>query len=129
MLKELHPEYYSILSRVLVPAHAAGEPSSLYRPKPQSGFPVLGHDRASTSAGDGDFGELVQVRWNNDDRSVMSGLDAAMVEQWYAAIRAWDALLKSPDSEYWVQLEPGTAVGSSPPLRLEVEHAELSLSC
>jgi len=28
----------------------------------------------------------------------------------YEAIRAWNRLLKSADSEYWVQLGPGTAV-------------------
>ena len=28
----------------------------------------------------------------------------------YEAIRTWNRLLKSADSEYWVQLSPGTAV-------------------
>lgn len=28
----------------------------------------------------------------------------------YEALRLWDQTLKSPDSEYWVQLGPGTAV-------------------
>ena len=28
----------------------------------------------------------------------------------YEAIRMWNRLLKSADSEYWVQLSPGTAV-------------------
>ncbi|KXN91691.1 Trimethyllysine dioxygenase [Leucoagaricus sp. SymC.cos] len=102
ILKELHPEYYDILSSVLVPAHAAGEPSSLYRPSPPSGYPVLRRDRCTN--------ELVQVRWNNDDRSVMNHLQPESVEKWYEAIRAWNKCLKSPDSEYWVQLQPGTAV-------------------
>lgn len=30
----------------------------------------------------------------------------------YDAIRAWNKCLTSPDSEYWVQLTPGTAVGA-----------------
>jgi len=102
ILKELHPEAYAILSQVPVPAHAAGEPSSLYSPSPRSGHPVLGHDTVS--------GELVQVRWNNDDRSVMNFLQPDLVEEWYNAIRAWNECLTSPDSEYWVQLQPGTAV-------------------
>lgn len=29
----------------------------------------------------------------------------------YEAIRLWHKSLTSPDSEYWVQLAPGTAVG------------------
>ncbi|KAJ6612297.1 hypothetical protein B0H10DRAFT_2053133 [Mycena sp. CBHHK59/15] len=102
ILKELHPEAYSLLARTPVPAHAAGEPSALYQPCPTSGYPVLGHDSVT--------GELIQVRWNNDDRSVMNNLDPYLVEEWYNAIRTWNNLLTSADSEYWVQLAPGTAV-------------------
>lgn len=29
----------------------------------------------------------------------------------YDGIRIWNESLKSPDSEYWIQLRPGTAVG------------------
>jgi trimethyllysine dioxygenase len=76
ILKELHPEYYEILSRVPVPAHAAGEASSIYRPSPPSGYPVLGQDPWTK--------ELVQVRWNNDDRSVLNRLEPDVVEKWYA---------------------------------------------
>lgn len=87
-----------------IPAHAAGEPTELYRPAPTSGYPVLGHDSVQ--------GRLRQVRWNNDDRSVMNHLEPSKVEEWYDAIRLWNKTLSSPDSEYWVQLQPGTAVGA-----------------
>ena len=74
-MKELYPEAsYDLLSRIPVPAHAAGEPSALYTPSPQSGYPVLGHNIAT--------GELIQVRWNNDDRSVMNHLPPQLVENW-----------------------------------------------
>nr|GAT60986.1 predicted protein [Mycena chlorophos] len=102
LLKELHPEAYAILSRTPVPAHAAGEPSALYRPSPPGGYPVLSHDPVT--------GELTQVRFNNDDRSVMSHLASQQLEDWYSAIRIWHKLLTSADSEYWVQLGPRTAV-------------------
>jgi trimethyllysine dioxygenase len=102
ILKELHPEAYSLLSQIPIPAHAAGESSAIYRPSPASGYPVLRHDQVS--------GELVQVRWNNADRSVMNHLEPQQVEEWYNAIREWNNGLTSPDSEYWVQLTPGTAV-------------------
>jgi trimethyllysine dioxygenase len=105
ILKELHPHQYTLLSLIPNPAHAAGELSSIYRPSPNSGYPVLRHDLTS--------GELVQVRWNNNDRSVMNRLGPGEVEEWYEAMRAWYKRLTSPDSEYWVQLIPGTAVGSS----------------
>jgi trimethyllysine dioxygenase len=76
IVKELHPKAYYFLSNMQVPAHAAGEPSALYRPSPTSGYPVLGHDPLT--------GELTQVRWNNDDRSVMSHIEPDNVEEWYA---------------------------------------------
>lgn len=74
ILKDLHPDIYYTLSNVPVPAHAAGETASLYRPFPPSGYPVLSHDPVT--------GELSQVRWNNDDRSVMSHLKPSEVEAW-----------------------------------------------
>ncbi|KAH9943728.1 hypothetical protein B0H21DRAFT_482294 [Amylocystis lapponica] len=97
ILKELHPAAYALLSRVQVPTHAAGETGALYAPRPT---PVLQHED----------GQLAQVRWNNDDRSVMHGLAPGLVEEWYDAIRTWNKCLTSPDSEYWVQLSAGTAV-------------------
>jgi len=102
IFKELHPESYDLLSRIPVPDHSAGESTALYRPSPPSGYPVLGHDPLT--------GEITQVRWNNDDRSVMNHLQPDLVEKWYDAIRAWNECLKSPDSEFWIQLQPGTAV-------------------
>jgi len=75
-MEKLHPEAYHLLSHIPVPAHAAGEESALYTPSPQSGYPVLGHDPVT--------GELMQVRWNNDDRSVMNHLQPDLVEKWYS---------------------------------------------
>lgn len=72
LLKELHPKSYDILSRIGVPAHAAGEPGSLYTPTPKTAYPVLRHHNDA----------LVQVRWNNDDRSVMDHLSASEMEEW-----------------------------------------------
>ncbi|KAH9945472.1 mitochondrial protein [Epithele typhae] len=99
ILKELHPEAHELLSKVTVPTHAAGEAGVLFVPNLRS-TPVLKYQED----------ELVQVRWNNDDRSVMRDLYPEQVEAWYDAIRTWNKLLTSPDSEYWVQLAPGTAV-------------------
>ncbi|KAF8656798.1 hypothetical protein AX16_002350 [Volvariella volvacea WC 439] len=102
ILKELHPEAYRLLSTVPVPAHAAGEASAFYTPSPPLGYPILRLDPRT--------GEVDQVRWNNDDRSVMNHLEPHLVEPWYDAIRIWYKSLTSPDSEYWVQLQPSTAV-------------------
>jgi len=73
-LKDLHPGLYSLLSTVPIPAHAAGDETAIYQASPKSGYPVLNHDPAT--------GELYQVRWNNDDRSVMDRLDPKVVEEW-----------------------------------------------
>ena len=81
--------------------------SYLYQPKPKLGYPILNHDKAT--------GELVQVRYNNDDRSVMRHLEPNLVEPWYHALRTWNKALTSSDSEYWVQLSPGTAVSKFAP--------------
>ncbi|KAF8623635.1 hypothetical protein AX17_007335 [Amanita inopinata Kibby_2008] len=74
ILKELNPDAYTTLSQISVPAHAAGESSALYQPYPATGYPVLQHDPCTN--------ELIQVRWNNDDRSVMSNLESQNVERW-----------------------------------------------
>jgi len=50
------------------------------------------------------------VRWNNDDRSVLNHIAPELVDKYYDALRAWYETITSPDSEYWVQLQPGTAV-------------------
>lgn len=102
ILRDLHPESYELLTRIPVPAHAAGEEGCLYRSSPPLGYPVLSVDRSS--------GALYQVRWNNDDRSVLGHVGGDELEKLYEAMRIWNRLLKISDSEYWVQLTPGTVV-------------------
>jgi trimethyllysine dioxygenase len=98
ILRDLYPEAYRLFSTVPIPAHAAGESSILYR----TARPRLEHDAA---------GSLRAVRWNNADRSVLRDVPYADVPQLYEAMRTWDKLITSQDSEYWVQLSPGTAIG------------------
>jgi trimethyllysine dioxygenase len=73
-LKARHPDLYPLLSNITIPAHAAGDEGTLYQASPKSGYPVLNHDPVTK--------ELHQVRWNNDDRSVMDHLDPEVVEKW-----------------------------------------------
>ena len=75
ILRELHPSAFDILSRVRVPTHAAGEPGEFFRPRPNEGYPILNVDEK---------GRLVQVRYNNDDRSVMTGMSSDEMEEWCA---------------------------------------------
>ena len=98
ILRDLHPDAYRLLSTVPLPAHAAGEPGILYR---ASHMP-LEHDAA---------GNLRAVRWNNDDRSVLRDVAHVDIPRLYETMRTWDKLITSQDSEYWVQLSPGTVIG------------------
>jgi trimethyllysine dioxygenase len=69
---------------------------------------VLVHDLVGT-------GELIQVRWNNDDRSAMSEFPVeGGVDGFYEAIRKWNEILKLKESEYWTQLVPGKVVSKGP---------------
>lgn len=95
MLRDLHPESYDILVRTPVPCHASGTPGTMLRPFLSS--PVL------TLQGDA----LRQVRWNNEDRGVLTGMSARHIRDWYMAARRYENLLKS-DAELWLQLQPGT---------------------
>jgi trimethyllysine dioxygenase len=101
IMASLHPTSYSLLSRLRIPAHASGTEGTLLRPIVSQ--PVLRHDSN---------GELVQVRWNNEDRGVLGiGWRPEEVKGWYEAARQWEMLGRSEDAEYWVQLAPGTVVG------------------
>jgi hypothetical protein len=58
------------------------------------------------------------VRWNNDDRSALRNVPCADVPRLYKAMRAWNKLITSQDSEYWFKLTPLTVIGafsSAPP--------------
>ncbi|KAI0249174.1 hypothetical protein BJV78DRAFT_1328612 [Lactifluus subvellereus] len=97
ILRDLYPEAHRLLSTVPIPAHAAGESAILYR----AARARLEHDAV---------GNLRAVRWNNADRSVLRGVPYADVPRLYEAMRTWDKLITSQDSEYWVKLSPGTAI-------------------
>jgi trimethyllysine dioxygenase len=96
---QLSKESYETLARLCVPAHASGTQGTLLRPLSR---PVLGHHN----------GNLVQVRWNNEDRGILGqGWSARDLRQWYKAAREFEALSRTREAEYWVQLEPGTVIG------------------
>jgi len=102
LLRDKHPSAFDVLTKVRVPTHAAGEPDAFYSSAP--GHPII-------NLGQGDrSNDVVQIRYNNDDRSVLKDLKSEELEDWYDALRLWDKYLKSTDAEYWAQLSPGTAV-------------------
>lgn len=97
ILKEQHPESYDLMTRIAVPAHSAGEEKVCIQPDiPQPIFKL------------NDSGKLVQVRWNQSDRSTMdSWTDPADIPRFYKAIKHWVAIITSKENELFYQLKPG----------------------
>ena len=81
-----------------IPAHASGNEGINIRPV--HSFPVLHHNPAT--------GNLMQIRWNNDDRAAVSGTQLGRMDDWYEAARRWVEILRREEGEYWEQLKPGT---------------------
>ncbi|KAF5212560.1 hypothetical protein E0198_000053 [Clavispora lusitaniae] len=53
-------------------------------------------------------GNLIQVRWNQTDRSCMDcWADPTDVPKFYKAIRSWYKIISSPENEIFYQLKPG----------------------
>ncbi|KAK4138635.1 trimethyllysine dioxygenase [Trichocladium antarcticum] len=100
ILKRDHPADYDVLAETRIPWHASGNEGITIAPNMQ--YPVL--------EAAGDMHKLFRVRWNNDDRGVVPFGQKHTVEEWYAAARKWNEILKSNESEFWFQLEPGTVV-------------------
>lgn len=97
ILKSTHPESFEILTRIPIPAHSAGEELVCIQPDiPQ---PVFKLDLS---------GELIQVRWNQSDRSTMdTWSDPNDIPKFYKAIRDWIEIISSPVNQLFYQLKPG----------------------
>jgi len=101
LLRDKDPQAYKTLSNVRVPSHASGHADSSIQP--YAPFPVLNHHPVN--------GELIQIRWNNDDRATMDRWeDLDDVDAFYDAIRLWTSILKDQATEYREQLKPGRAL-------------------
>lgn len=70
ILKELDPVAHATLASVRVPTHSAGEPGNKFILNP--GEPILRLNEKQ---------EVVGVRYNNDDRSVIKE-EPQVIEQW-----------------------------------------------
>lgn len=109
VLRDEKPDSYRILSNIRIPSHASGnEDVSI---QPAAPFPVFNHHPVN--------GELMQVRWNNDDRGTMDRWsDGEEVEGFYDAVRDWNEVLTRREMEYWEQLVPGRVLSefATPPV-------------
>jgi len=98
ILKEQYPQSYKTLSEIGVPAHSAGDTSTHIVPSPRRN-PILNHDPVTRN--------LVQVRFNNDDRSTLDHLDADQVEAFYSALFDWNKVLTDEKNLLWTKFQPG----------------------
>lgn len=91
---------YDILCQTPISWHASGNEGITITPAKKMPVLNIGHGVNNT---------VTQVRWNNDDRGVVSlnGEHGVSAERWYDAARKWDAILKRKEMEYWAQLIPG----------------------
>ena len=116
IFRQSHPELYDLFSTIPIPSHASGtgsssSPSGVHM-APLVAQPVFTHDPAT--------GELVQVRWNGDDRGVVGGKAwEGKMEAWFEAVRVWEGILRSEEAALWTVMETGTAVSTYPLSLLE----------
>ncbi|CQB89970.1 Gamma-butyrobetaine dioxygenase [Chlamydia trachomatis] len=97
-MKQKYPESYEIFCRIPVPAHSAGEEKVCIQPDEYN--PIFKLD---------DQGQLLQVRWNQSDRSTMDNWEnpETDIPRFYQAIRNWVEIITSPENEMWYQMKPG----------------------
>jgi len=110
ILKKTHPEAYKTLAETPVPWHASGNEGITITPA--KNFPVLNLHNGGSGIQPGT--DLMQVRWNNDDRGVLplapSRTGSSAAELWYQAAREWDKIIRRKSMQYTVQLQPGRPI-------------------
>lgn len=108
-IRKHHPNAFETLTTVKIPTHSAGDPNAIMRPTPHAGFPVISMD-----PNDQDPAKLpYQIRYNNHDRSCLSGKNgftAEKVDALYSALRIWHETITKPENELWLKMQPGKAV-------------------
>jgi trimethyllysine dioxygenase len=131
-LHKISPKHYDILSEIPIISHASGDVKAglIDNTARQRGYPVFIHDHlvasVSPSAAPGRRSRsayyplqetqpgpkhLTQIRWNNDDRSPLTRFESPKaMKAWYEAARVWSGILKMPEFEIVMQLEPGNPV-------------------
>lgn len=97
IMKEKFPVSYDLFTRIPIPAHSAGEESVCIQPAiPQPIFKLDNH------------GTLIQVRWNQSDRSTMDFWENPNdIPLFYQAIKDWVSIINDPAHEFFFQLVPG----------------------
>ncbi|KAI4181700.1 MAG: hypothetical protein L6R41_006463 [Letrouitia leprolyta] len=101
ILRYESPDDFRALTEIKIRGHSSGNEDIAIMP--ERAFPVL----TTEDTQPGQPVKVSQIRWNNDDRVAMTGLETEEIERFYRAARKWVEILRRPESEYWVQLKPG----------------------
>lgn len=103
-IKQKHPKSYEVLTKFRIPAHSAGDAAILIHPTPRAGYPLISLDPHTN--------DVYQIRYNNHDRSVLSGqfYTAKEIDDFYAALKVWRDLINDSKNEFWTKMRPGHAL-------------------
>lgn len=107
ILRYESPDDFRALTEIKIRGHSSGNEDIAIMP--ERAFPVL----TTEDTQPGQPVKVSQIRWNNDDRVAMTGLETEEIERFYRAARKWVEILRRPESEYWVQLKPGLVLSES----------------
>ncbi|KAI8821176.1 uncharacterized protein EV422DRAFT_56770 [Fimicolochytrium jonesii] len=99
-LKHHHRWAYDALTSVGVSYHSAGDASTHISPLRAS--PILQAHPAHPD-------RLLQVRHNNEDRSVLRGVEGDVMAVFYAALQLWTRLLKEDEWQVRIKMPRGRA--------------------
>ena len=102
-LQQEYPQHFETLVSTPISTHSAGDKSIFMQTTPASGIPMIRRDAQ---------GHVYQIRYNNHDRSVLSGkyLNSQQIDAFYEALRVSHELLTSAENEVWVKMKPGRAI-------------------
>lgn len=107
ILRSESPEAFHDLCRIKITAHSSGNEGISITPSQP--FPVLVTEEVKGKADE--KAEVLQIRWNNDDRATLPTDHPEAVRRFYAAARKWVEVLRRPENEVWVKLQPGRPLG------------------
>lgn len=102
VLEKVDPHAFHTLSTTPIPSHSVGSSDAIIKPAQQSGYPIINLDNIT--------GELLQIRYNNDDRSVLNNLSPEQVEDFYRALKVWNRILDDDRNQFWLPLQKGRVV-------------------
>jgi trimethyllysine dioxygenase len=99
-LKQQDLKSYKTLSTIPLKFHCAGDENVFITPTPNLNT-ILKHDENN---------QLIQIRFNNTDRSIINHLTANQVQDFYHAYEKWLNIIQDSNNEFIILNKPGRVV-------------------